>query len=169
MNLHKNASLIIGLTIPVLLCIAIIASIYIPRLSAPQPEYSFLYSSNDHFYSTYRYTVNQGKFVREKIQQDAEFIKNNNPIEPTFFVYNPVNDESTELSFEEAEKLNLNSNRESPDGYTLEQGGGEAFPFYFGNSNSNTWFLTGHNTSYKVELRQLGQYPTIQFYGWIVK
>lgn len=172
MNLQKNASLIVGLAIPVLLAIAVVASIYIPRLTVTPPQHNFLYTSSDYYNSKYRYTVSQGKFVREEIVIDTsyrEVPEKQSISEPTFFVYDVATKNSQELSFEEAEKLHLDANRESPDGYRFEQSYGNGLSDIFGGSNGTNWFLIGHNTSYKVELKQIGQYPSVQFFGWVIK
>jgi hypothetical protein len=47
--MKKNLPLTIGLSIPVLMIVFIAASIYLPRLSATQPQFSFLYTSGNNY------------------------------------------------------------------------------------------------------------------------
>jgi len=45
----KNIPVVIGLTIPVIIIILVIAVIFIPRAFAPAPGYNFIYGIGDYF------------------------------------------------------------------------------------------------------------------------
>jgi len=173
MNFRKNASLLVGLAIPLVLIIAVIVSIYIPRLTNKPPHYNFLYTSNNYYPSNVRFKVQQGKLIREELPLDPSYpqpIKDSLAItEPTFFLHDVTRNESREISFAEAQQLKLDPNRESPDGYSLQQGSNNGvFPFFYNGPYGVSWFLTGHTTSHKMNVKQTTDYGGVELLGWVI-
>lgn len=178
MNLTKNPSLLIGVSIPVLMVIFVGASIYLPGLFL-NPESDFLYMvGGDYRYNcTEDYVVSGKKLTR--IVRTGE-PQNGHPayrecVVPTFYVYETDNRINREVTFEEAEAFLLDSSKMSPDGFEVVRGGrGGDFLFLFGSSrNYNSVYLRGGNMSRKIELKGANgsssyNYYDFQFLGWIL-
>ncbi len=172
MKSKKNISLIIGLAIPVLMIVLVAASIYLPGLFAPQPRVNFLDVTGDNEYQGPAYVVERGTLVK----RDVTYSAHNTPEVPRFFVYDVLINESAEVSFEDAQKLRLDPNLESPDGYAVAYGGMThgVFPFYFSEDRDyDSLYLQGHNASKKLKLQRPmdGRYShyrnRARFLGWV--
>src|SRR5581483_12138441 len=112
----KNAPLIIGFSIPILMILFVAASIYLPGIFQ-QPRYNFLYSTDGDYYDNQTYSVSNGRLV---INPQPSSYPNSRPYpSPQLYVYNVSPNESRPISLQEAENLNINPNVESPDGYKL--------------------------------------------------
>jgi hypothetical protein len=84
----------------------------------------------------------------------------------SLYVYDAKTNTSHEVSFEEAQSLNLDPNTESPDGFSVVRGNQNGgFLFFSSNSDYNKVYLTGHNVSKKTNLRLNGD--NFRFIGWI--
>lgn len=169
--IKKNITLVVGISIPILMILFVATSIYLPGFFV-QPKYNFLYVSSDdyYYYNQYQYSVQNGKLLRNEIKQ---------PENRTYrwmrdvklYVCDVVKNESREISFEEAQNLNLDSNNVSPDGFEVTYGNrSEGFlPFFFFlERDYNTLYLKGHNLSKKLNLKLSGSYyHNFRFIGWI--
>jgi len=184
--------LIIGLTIPVLMIIFVALSIYLPAMFATPPKYDFLYITGDSGYCAgqRRYTVRDEKVTDlyaedKKIDVKANEAGANSGIPipaqrlalrdneclnavSRFYLHDTTNNTNKEVSFEDAVKLKLDSNIESPDGFEVIRGsGGDGFPFGFSGDNYRRFYLRGNKLSQKVDLRVSSQdYWNFQFVGW---
>jgi len=172
----KNITLLVGMSIPILMILFVAGSIYLPGLFI-QPKFNFLYVSGaDSYYSKYQYSVQNGKLVRSEIQRLENQIYQP-PREVKLYIYDVAKNESKEISFEEAQNLNLDSSIISPDGFEIVYGSrGEGFfPFFFlSERDYNTLYLKGHNVSKKLNLQLSGSYynyynyyDNFRFIGWI--
>ncbi len=175
MNIPKNMVLWVALAIPVLMILFVAAAIYIPQRGITAPQYNFVYALRN-YSDGYEYTVVDGKLTRREIS-DPNTIKPT-PAEtrfaPTrFFLYDVTHSTSQELAFEEAQKLTLDNNVTSPDGYEMKRGGegGGVFPFFFSEGNYNTQYLVKGNRAIKLELKEIGEpyYYNQSFFGWVIK
>jgi hypothetical protein len=188
--MKKNWSLIVGVAIPILMIILVALSIYVPVLFA-KPTTKFLYYTSDtyDYYYNDRYAVENGKLVLIPYKQrdtveDTRFPSVKDPEVSLeipkavlhLFVYDPVANASQEITFEEGQKLRLESRVESPEGYTLSQGsyGGDIFDLFGGGYHDyNTWYLQKGTVNKKITLEQSASgyryYNNIQFLGWIIQ
>lgn len=159
MNLSKNPSLVIAITIPILAIIFIAVSIYLPR-SSTNSKHNFLYATD---YS-YQYRVEGNGLVN-----DSALYQSSLPSKPAkLYVYNVSSNKSAEISLEEAKNLYLNSNSNSPDGFKIipgNQGG-----FIFRSSDYNTWYIQGQGAARKLNVQSSNSYDNrFTFLGWIIK
>lgn len=168
MSSKKNISLIIGIAIPIFMIFLIIISIYVPSLFAPTPRFNFLYVTEDSYGQYFQYVVENGKLVKREVKYPKHYTSR----VARLFVYDVSANEDKEVSFEEAQKLNLDASAKSPDGWEVVYGRREdgVFPLFFSVSRDyNVMYLKGHNTSKKLNLRSLGSYyyRNRRFLGWI--
>ncbi len=170
----KNLPLYIALAVPVLMIILVAIFIYVPGIGK-KPQYNFLYSSNNNVYYGYgqqEYQVSNGHLIHNPppTTNPPDYYKPQ-PGEVHFYIYDVAKDQSSEITFEQAQGYNLDSSNPSPDGYTVQQGNGGGGDFLFGGGSSdyNSWFIKGHNRSRKLNLKLSGSnnYYNFQFLGWI--
>jgi hypothetical protein len=176
--IRKNISLVLGISIPILMILMVAGSIYLPGLFI-QPKVNFLYMSGYGNYCDYynldQYSVIKNKLTKIEIKPAPNVVNNIQPCgAPIFFIHDVVKNESMEVSFEEAQKLNLDSNIVSSDGFQVVNGsrGGSSFPFFFSSgSDYNSEYITGHNVSKKLNIKMNGPdyyYYNFRFFGWII-
>jgi hypothetical protein len=173
--IKKNITLIVGISIPILMILFVAGIIYLPGLFI-QPKFNFLYVSGDsYYYPKYQYSVQNGKLVRSEIQRPENQIYIP-PREVKLYIYDVAKNESKEISFEEAQKLNLDPSPISPDGFEIVYGshseGSFFFPFFFWSERDySTLYLKGHNVSKKLNPQLSGSYynyyDNFRFIGWI--
>lgn len=169
--IKKNITLIVGISIPTLMILFIAGSIYLPILFI-HPRFNFLYASNnDYYYSQSQYSVQNGKFVMNKIQVSK---KQNyqQPKKLKLYIYNVTKDKSREVSLKEVQKLNLDTSKISPDGFRIAYSNGgydnSIFSVFFpSGTDSSIMYLKGHNVNKKIYPQLSGQYYNFSFIGWI--
>lgn len=169
--IKKNITLIVGISIPILMILFVAASIYLPGFFI-QPKYNFIYTSGDDYcyHNQYQYSVQNGKLIRNEITcpESQTYLPQR---DTRLHVYNVAKNKSREISFEEAQNLNLDSNNLSPDGFEVTYGnhGGGFFPFFFySDTDYNNLYLKGHNVSKKLNLQLSGSYRNnFRFIGWV--
>lgn len=175
--IKNNITLSIGIAIPFLMIVFVAGSVYLPGLFI-KPHYNFLYISGDDSYysynsSGYQYAIQDGKLIRREIKKSSDQGYTPLPTETKIYVYDVAKDKSTEVSFEEAQNLILDSSVKSPDEFEVIYGngsGGSFFPFFFGGtSDYNVRYIAGHNVSKKLNLHlNYGSYyNNFRFIGWI--
>jgi hypothetical protein len=168
--IKKNITLIIAISIPILMIIFVAASIYLPGIFI-KPKFNFLYSNCDKYsyYNKYYYYVQNGKLTRTEMQKPKDEIYELFR-EPKLYIYDVIKNESKEISFEEAQNLNLDSNIKSPDGFEIVYGtqGYGFFPFFFWPERDyNTLYLKGHNVNKKLNIQFNKPCHSFDFIGWI--
>lgn len=170
MGSKKNVSLIIGIAIPIFMIFLIAVSIYLPSLFAPAPQFNFLYVVEDIYGPNHRYGVENDMLVKYEVKHPEPYT----PRAARLFIHDVSSNMDQEVLFEEAQKLKLNANEKSPDGYEVVHGSSEYgfFPFFFsGGYGYNTMYLKGHNASKKLELQSANggryYYSNRRFLGWI--
>lgn len=170
--IKKNITLIIGISIPVLMILFVAGSIYIPGLFI-KPHVNFLYvSGDDYYYDQGHFTVQKGKLVKKEIKQPENQGYYQPRGESKLFVHDVAKNESREISFEEAQNLNLDSSVKSSDGFEIVNGSHSDgfFPFFLGSGTDyNSRYLKGHNISKKLNLQLDGRsyYYGFRLLGWI--
>ena len=170
----KNITLVVGISIPILMILFVAASIYLPRLFA-QPKYNFIYVSGDDSYcyrnNGYQYYVQNDKLAKNEIKQIENQKFTPPSTEARLYIYDVVKNEAREISFADAQNLNLNSNTKSPDDFEVVSGSRDDgfFPFFWGGADYNARYLKGHNVSKKLNLQLNGDsyHNDFRFIGWI--
>ncbi|MFH1622181.1 MAG: hypothetical protein ABIA97_03575 [Candidatus Omnitrophota bacterium] len=172
MKIKDNISLIVGLSIPLLMILFVGLSIYLPGLFV-KPGYGFLYASGGDYHSIKQYAVKNGKIIEVEVNYPERF--SGAKIEPKLYVYNVSKDNSWEISFEEAEKLNLDDSTKSPDGFEVVSGGYGGDIFY-SRGGYYKKYIKGHNFSKELNLKTSStgsdssywsDYRSFKFIGWI--
>ena len=169
--LKKNITLVIGILIPILMILFVATSIYLPRLFI-SPHYNFLYASGDYYYNRQQYSVRNGRLVKREIERPKHYNYSPPRVESTLYLYDVAKNESKEISFVEAQSLNLDSSSKSPDGFEVVHGrrGDGFFPFFFWSERDySDLYLTGHGVSKKINLQMNASpyYNNFRFLGWI--
>jgi len=175
MEIKKNLSLILGISIPILMVLFVIGSIYLPSFFI-KPNYNFLYTLEISYMDyplsegAYRYSVKNNELIREYIDaSDKEKLYISGQ---ELFFYDVAQNVSREISFEEAQKLSLNTNLESPDGFEIVYGsrGEGIFPFLFWSGyDYNSRYIKGHYLSKKLNIQSYtDRYYFFDFLGWIM-
>lgn len=175
MEIRKNISLILGVAIPLLMIVAVACAIYLPGLFV-KPTYDFVYTlGSDIYYSPY-YEVENGKIVKRPAQYQGNteqvFKPPLQPSDPKLYYYDMDKDETHELTLEEAQKYELDTNIKSPEGFEITTGSnGGFFPFSDYERNYNARFLKGKGFSKKLEISNTSPYYyyNFRFLGWVSK
>lgn len=177
MNIRKNLSLFIGISLPIIMIAIVAASVYLPRLWASPPQVNFLYSMADSYdvYGEY-YSVESG------ILKKQETADKNSPTDPAIpkpiitksrlYLHDVVTNKSREVTFAEAQKFQLDYSIVSLDGFEIVHGNSGGGFFLFGSSQSdyNSRFLRGHGISIKMNLISSPEYSySFRFLGWVGK
>lgn len=141
---------------------------YIPSLFN-QPKYNFIYSSG-YSYSGASYSVEKGKLVTPatptpKVYSDTQSYSTNYSYSTTdttkLFLYDVTKNQSTEVTAEEVQGMQLNSSTTSLDGYTITSGlSGENLLSY------GTKYIKGHGVSKQINLDSESKY-SFKFIGWV--
>lgn len=158
------------MAIPVLMILFVAGSIYLPGLFVKAPEYNFMYSVSDYSYNGVdQYIVEKGQVAKPVIAEPA----GSKPIgQEKLFIYDIGKNQSSEISFDAAQKIVLNTASLSPDGFEVSYGnyGNGFFPFFFSSGTDyNTIYIKGHNISKKLNIQMGGTYYNFRFLGWINK
>lgn len=173
MFIRKNAPLIIGLCIPLLLIIVLAVTIYLPII-LHKPQYSFLYVSGENVYAgNSTMQVQDGKLVKSAPYYYSGYESGyKSGSMPELYVYDVKSNRSTPIDFEQAKTLRLDPARVSPDGYemkNLSSVSGVFFPYFWHDSDYGT-YIVGHNSSRKLTIQSGSSqyYNSILFLGWII-
>lgn len=169
MGSKKNISLIVGIAIPILMIVLIAVSIYLPSLFAPAPQFNFIYVTEDNYGQNFQFAVENGVLVKREVKYPEHYT----PKDARLFIHDVMKNTDQEITFEDAQKLKLDSLLKSPDGYEVVYGSSDYgfFPFFYGGSDYNAMYLKGHNTSKKLDLQSSTDgryyYRNRRFLGWI--
>lgn len=177
MNWSKNAPLWAALLIPVGVVVAVALSLYLPRFFATPPAHDFMYAvSTEYYYPDISpFVVREGKLVKEDVRDRLLIPESEKtsvePPAPVLYRHSVATNESTEISFAEAQALKLDPSKTSPDGYSVEQGNRTdgIFPVFFASPDYATYYLTGHGQSKKLNLKERTEYPPVLFLGWTIE
>ncbi len=194
-KLKENITLIIGLAIPVLMMLIIMAVVYVPAWlhPTPPPTQDFVYGVGDNIvftpstggmsypypykgvWSKYHYQVIAGKLTKVDAGPLPEGYEKMPTIdqEPKFYVYHVVTKQSEPLTFAEASVLTLDTSARSSDGFTVVRGstrGGQFFPFFYdGRSDYNKIHLQKQNYNEDITLNLPESYYQDFFIAWVTK
>lgn len=155
---REKLPLIVGIGLPLLLILYVAITAYLPSLFV-KPKYNFIYS-NDSYYD---YSVN---VLDGRISIQPRYYDNRDFRQPTLFLYDVINDKSTQISLAQAQSYTLDPSDKSPDGFTVgrRDSDGYYFPFFF-DSYDRGIYLMGKGLNRKLTDRD---YYYFKFVGWIV-
>jgi len=186
--LRKNFALLLAFILPIALIIVIALGVYLPSLFL-STNYDFIYSLCDnsgdyyerwcanHLYK--RFSVVNGRLMVNSIDPLQDLDKDgvldiNENYTSRIFLHNTKNNESREISLEEAKTFTLNSLLTSPDGVSVSHdydSGPDPFLFFDGGSSSG-YYLTKGKSSKKLNfINQNDRYyyqNNFEFIGWVV-
>ena len=161
----NNLSLIFGISIPILMIVFVALSIYLPRFFAEDPQYDFLYYVTEDNYNSEAnesyYTVRKGliNFVDNNSQENFEE-------RSIIFRHDVSENNSYEISYEEASYIELEARDESPDGYELVNSYGGDILYI--DISYDELFLKGHNISTEMKIFNSNiHFNQFNFLGWI--
>jgi hypothetical protein len=173
--MRKNLPLILGFAIPILMVVFVIGTIYVPALIV-KPHYGFVYATGNRYYDYGdHYVVESGKVIKKTIPVPKNST-NNYPYQDNLklYIYDTEKDSSKEITLDEAQKLTLDQNIKSPDGFVLDQGYGNSgiFELFGSNRDYNAHYLKKGIVSKKIYLttpsNNIYSYNgDIQFLGWV--
>ena len=175
MNIKKHLPLIVALSIPVAMVIAVALSIYIPKWNAVSPSQDFLYTTGYDYEGESLYYIKDGVLQKKEIQKSPNspelipYPKTNEQIR--IFRYDIKANSAEELSFEVAQKLMLDSSAKSSDGFEVSygySGGGDMFPF--GGGGSSGVYIKSNKLSQKLNIGGGATYYdpySFNFLGWV--
>ncbi len=171
MRFKEQLPLIIGISIPIIVTVAVGLSIWIPTLYAPKPVYDFIYSVNDGYTFDQQYVVQDEHLTKRVVPIPPKDVYP--PIyTPILYYYNAETDSSKQISFEDAKNYRLNAGVISPDGFEVVMGNqdGGIFPIFFGGMNDyQSRYLRGHGAAYRVNLALSSQdYYSFRLLGWVL-
>lgn len=177
MKIKENLALIAALAVPVVMIVLVALTIYVPRTWA-KPQYDFIYTTEYNYY--YRFSVIDGKLnVTESFDPSAPQAapypypapvpgKDLPPQpKPKIYLHHTDTDSNEEITLEKAQVLNLSGDTKSPDGYQVNRG--DSSGSFFGSSGYNTFYITGHHLSQKVNLATSDYGYDFHLIGWIKK
>ena len=172
--IKKNLPLIAGLSLPVVMIIAVAAAIYLPRFYAPKPSYNFIYFSfgNGPYALNSTYTVVNGRIANPQNNYPPPIYNPTTVTAPQLYEYNAQSGKATPISFQQAYAFQLDPSATSPDGYQIVTGASGGFPLFQGGADLNSRYLKGHGTSFPLDLEYIppgNNYSNFQFLGWIIK
>ena len=181
--MKKNLPLIIGISLPFLMIIVVVVSIYLPRMFM-NPTYSFLYTVSSYdcppkvIYEngnnitqceSTSYTIDNGKVLLQK--QTTSYNRTQK-----LYLYDIERDSTREISLEDAKAYGISSDSRSPDGYEVsyQYGGGAGIFDLFGGGYYNGGWVIKKGIASKplsVTLRDRYYYNSgdIAFLGWVLK
>lgn len=163
--LKRNWAVWLAIALPIAMIVFIAASIYLPRLWAPEPQYGFVYSVNNYNYDEAKVRVRNGRL--EKVEAAHDEDDKGKLSNPRLYAYHPQSGESQEIDFDEAQKLKLDDRKKSPDGFEVKAGDGYSGPF--GGSSEGGVYFSGHGVSHKLNLRGVDNAYNFQFIGWVLQ
>lgn len=177
MDYRKNLPLVVGLTLPVLLIIAVALTIYLPG-QLVQPQHDFVYLVGGDYYAQREYAVESGQLIKRELPPDAEReryipFERVRSTEVRLYRHEVAANTSRLITFEEAQQLRLDPSLKSPDGFTIEHGrGGGIFEIFGGSGNYETFYLRNNRASIALNLEidrsQYYDWPN-NFLGWIIQ
>jgi len=174
----KNIPLLVGITLPILFIIFISIIIFVPNLFI-KPQYNFLYSNND-FYYTYdqqylnSYSVEGGHLVATRLRASPDPYVVYKGENPPLFLYDVKNDSTHQITFAETQNLNIDAGPSSPDGYVVDYQyrNSGIFDLFGSNNGQSGYVISKGGASKKLHILNSDSYTyynsgKVKFIGWI--
>lgn len=167
----ENLPIIIGITLPLALIAVIAAVIFIPASLTEPPETDLIMVDNNYAYGAGHYEVrgNALVLVEDPVPPNDPYYRKGNP--PQLYRYDVETDRMTVITEAEAKKLRLDPSPTSPDGFSLDHGGGNGgvFPFFFFDDGNQGLYL--RKGAYAQQMSTPAAYDMwrYQFLGWVIE
>lgn len=167
----NNISLIVGLTIPVVMIVAMLLLIYVPKF-LHRPTQNFLYADMGTYYSygspVFTVTGNRLEQLPKPYAESGSSIIPERA--PVLYVYDVQKNTSTVIFLDDAKKLRLDSTPQSADGFAVTQGNNNSgiFSLFGGGYDYNAWYIVGNGVSQKLNLSVPRYGYGFTFLGWIL-
>jgi hypothetical protein len=175
--MKKNPALIVGIALPIVFILVLVAVILIPSLSI-KPKYDFLYSLSN--YNSYNelyknnYQVDGGKLSLQPVTVES----NPGPgtviqDAPQIFMYDVKTNTTHQVTFADAQKLTLDPGPASSDGYTVnyQYGNGGVLDLFGGDDNTYGYYVSKGNAAKRLTGLPSNSYGYnnggFVFIGWI--
>lgn len=161
---RKHLTLALGVSIPVLMILFVVGSIYLPRYWAPKPRTDFLYSMGPERY----YVSSEGHLLRTEIEDPKT-----HPSQQTktvLYQYDVSKDQSVPVKYAQVRSWKLDPRSISPEGYELVHGQRTEgfFPFLFASRDYDRVYLKGHSNTRRLNVNWHQYSPyRFRFLGWI--
>ena len=154
--------LIVGIGLPLVLVVFVLINSYLPSIYL-KPRYNFIYANRN--YDWDMMVVDGRLSYSPKYQYYSGTYSQNQPI---IYLYDVIQNKSTQISPSAAQAYKLDPSNKSPDGFTVENSSSSYsyFPFFWESSDSGV-YIKNKGLSKKLEIGQ--SYYDFQFVGWIVK
>lgn len=185
--IKKNILLIISFALPIILIVAVIISARLPSFLL-STKYNFIYIScsyeMDHYYDCGNfldrsYTVVDGKLSAIELKQNKDQGLKNKKLNvdeidyPRIFLHDSLINESREITFEEAQTLQIDKLLTSPDGVTISTScdDGAGFFIFDSGSSSFAYYLTKGKSKNKLNIINTGPCylkSNFKFLGWVL-
>ncbi|MDP2593050.1 MAG: hypothetical protein Q8P52_00145 [bacterium] len=188
--MRKHWPIVLAFALPLLLILVVLFSVYIPSLFI-STEYDFIYATceDNHYYydcGAYlnkRYTVKDGKLFENTVTADEvnarvpipENAKTATPVEykTRIFLHDTAENQSREITLEEARGLNLSPLKTSPDGVTVTSSWDYNNDFLFPFSGRSEYYYSlskGRSKSrLNIIMDEASRYSqNLQFIGWVL-
>jgi hypothetical protein len=173
----KNFTLVVAVSLPVIMIVAIALAIHLPR-SQTNPQHDFIYSVNSQYPSSTQYRIIERKLQRfeaTELRSPQLTVPSTDLVvatDPILYVHDTSENTSKSISFEEAQKFSLDPGNISPDGFKIARGN-ENFSLlsmlFGGRDDYNTHYLTKGNTIKELNLAtQRDYYYDFNFLGWVI-
>jgi hypothetical protein len=165
--LKKNIVLLLGLAIPVLMIAGVASAVYLPTLLV-KPHTSFIYALGNY---NDRFSVENG-MIEELPYNGNSSVYQNQPQARLFF-YDVETGKSHEVTLEEARRLHLSGDLESPDGFRVGNGTRSSGPYFLFDGSYTDYsshYLIGHGVSKKLDISEnASDYRNnFDFIGWVI-
>ncbi len=175
---NKNITLIIGIALPILFITIISIVIFTPNLFI-KPQYNFLYSIEDSYYSYNQQYLNSYSIQNGHLVSTALPVYSNTKIvykgdNPPLFLYDVKNNSTHQINFVDTKNLSIEAGPSSPDGYIVkyQYSNDGIFGLLGSNNNQNGHVIAKGNGSKKLDGLDSGNYgysynENFKFIGWI--
>lgn len=164
----KNQPLLVALSLPIILVLVVLASIYVPRGSV-SPGLDFIYQVGIDYYSPVTFKVINGKLTRI-VDENVHISNAMQEVKPKLYLHDVKSDVCREVSFLEAENFTYDSNPISADGYSVVEGSsGGGFLLFSSPGNYGKFFIkknSGGSKPLNLQVTKENSYY-YDFLGWV--
>ncbi len=167
--IKKNRIFILGISIPILMILFVVASIYVPGIFI-KPKCNFVYTSGAYYGN--EYSVVNNRITKVSIDQNGSSgtYESQGYQYPNIYLYDVINNTSSEISYQEARNISIDSSTKSQDGFEIDHGssGGGFLPFTYNQDDYSSIYIKGNGVSKKLNLTLSdNDYYDFHLIGWV--
>ena len=160
--------ILLAISIPILLILFMIGSIYLPQLGL-KPKYNFLYTT-DYYSYDFPYEVKDHRLTDLPKKNQTEQFSYYPVRAPRFFVYDVKANQARQVNAEEAKQLGLDDQPVSTDGYQVTNNRNDEslglFPLLFFCGPQRGVYLKHKGSQKRLDLPG-ADYYNFHFIGWV--